>query len=504
MRMKRWLYRPTIVLAVSILWPVGVLAQARPAPARAGARGGITLDDVARAMGGRERVLAVRTLVTEARGENYNFGQNRAPEADLPVFEVTESTRRIDFAQRRWRNDQMRVPRFVTGNTAPQRQHIGLDGDVAFNVLPNGNVERAGAAAAADRANEFLYHPVGLLQQALSGGAQVTPITTPQGRLFRINTGNNEVDLFVDPATNLPLMVLKYVHQPMLGDVLLETEFGEWTEVDGLKLPMHVVRRVDGRWPLYDIRITSARVNADVGDLAAPADVRAAPVPTPTVNVVVDSIAPGIWYLTGQSHHSVAIEMQDHLLLVEAPQNEARTLAVIARARELRPGKPVRAVINTHHHFDHAGGIRAAMSEGLPIITHAANAAFYRDVARRRFQIVEDALSRQPRAPRIEPVATKRVLSDSMRTVEVHHIRGNPHASTLLMVYLPAERLLIQADTYNPPAANVATPPPAVFAPNLVANIDRLGLQVDRIVPIHGGIIPMSALRAAAQAAAQR
>lgn len=506
MRTMRRLARPLMVAVATSALSVTALAQATPAPRAPSPRASrpVTLDDVARAMGGRDRVLGIRTLVLEGRGESYNLGQNLSPEADLPVFEVTEYRRLFDFPRRRWRQEQVRVPRFTTPNTAPQRQTIALDDGVAFNVLPDGRAQRVGTAAFLERVNELLYHPVGLLQQALAGGAQVTPITTAQGRLFRINTGNNEVDLFVDPATSLPLMTLKYVSHPMLGDVLMETEYDAWTDVDGVKLPMHVVQRLDGRWPLSDIRLTSARIDGDVGDLGAPADVRATQPPVATVNVVVDSITPGVWYLTGQSHHSVVIEMQDQLLLVEAPQSDARTLAVIARARELRPGKPVRAVVNTHHHFDHAGGLRAAMSEGLTIITHAGNAPFYRELARRRFQIVDDALARQPRAPRIEPVATQRVIADSTRRVELHHIRGNPHAATLLMVYLPAERLLIQADTYNPPAANVATPPVPVFAPNLVANIDRLGLQVDRVVPIHGGIIPMSALRAAAQAAAQR
>jgi glyoxylase-like metal-dependent hydrolase (beta-lactamase superfamily II) len=451
-------------------------------------------------MGGRDQVLGVRTLVLEGRGENYNLGQNRAPEADLPVFEVTEYRRLIDFPQRRWRQEQVRVARFTTPATAPQRQRIALDGDVAFNIAPNDSAQRASATVAADRLNELLYHPVGLLQQALAQGTQVTPINTRYGRLFRINVGYNEVDLHVDPATALPTMTLKYVHHPMLGDVLIETEYDDWREVDGVKLPMHIVQRIDGR-SLSDIRLTSARVNADVGDLAAPAYVRATQPPTPTVAITVDSIAPGVWHLRGQSHHSVVIEMRDHLLLVEAPQTEARTLAVIARARELRPDKPLRAVINTHHHFDHAGGIRAAMSEGLTIITHAGNVPFFRELARRRFQIVGDALARAPRPPRVEGVATRRTLSDGTRTVELHHIRGNPHASTLLMVYLPTERLLIQADTYNPPAATATTPPVPVFAPNLVANIDRLGLQVDRVVPIHGSIIPMTALREAAQTA---
>jgi glyoxylase-like metal-dependent hydrolase (beta-lactamase superfamily II) len=449
-------------------------------------------------MGGRDRLLAVRTLAVEGRGDTYNLGQNLSPEAPLPRFEVTEYRRMYDFPQRRWRQDLQRVARFRTPSSAPQQLRIAVDGDVAFNILPNGSLQRASAAVAAERVNELLYHPIGLLQQSLDNRAQVTPITTAQGRLFRINVGYNEVDLFVDPATLLPAMTLKYVNHGMLGDVLIETEYDDWRDVDGVKLPMHIVQRLDGRWPLSDIRLTRAQINADVGDLAAPSSMREAPVPVPTVAITVDTIAPGVWYLTGQSHHSVAIEMRDHMLLVEAPQNDVRSIAVIERVRALRPDKPLRAVINTHHHFDHAGGIRAAISEGLPIITHAGNVSFYRDLARRRFQIVEDALSRRPREPTIEGVATKRVLSDGTRTVELHHIRGNAHASTLLMVYLPAERLLIQADTYNPPAANVTNPPAAVFAPNLVANIDRLGLQIEHVVPIHGAILPMSALRLAA------
>jgi len=179
----------------------------------------------------------------------------------------------------------------------------------------------------------------------------------------------------------------------MLGDVVLETRFSDWREVDGLRVPMHIVQRLDNL-PWSDLRLASTRVNADVGDLAAPAAVKIASPAAVAVNITIDSIAPGVWHLTGQSHHSVAIEMPDHMLLVEAPQNEARTLAVIERTRALRPGKPIRAVINTHHHFDHSGGIRAAMSEGLTIVTHSANAPFFKDLAKRQFLIVPDRQAR--------------------------------------------------------------------------------------------------------------
>jgi glyoxylase-like metal-dependent hydrolase (beta-lactamase superfamily II) len=221
------------------------------------------------------------------------------------------------------------------------------------------------------------------------------------------------------------------------------------------------------------------------------------------VNITVDEIAPGVWYLAGQTHHSVAIEMLNEVLLVEAPQNDARTLAVIARARALRPAKPVRTLVNTHHHFDHSGGVRAAMSEGLTIVTHAGNKAFFDSLGARRHFIEQDALARARRAPRVEGVTDKQVISDAARTVELHAVRGSPHSATILMVYVPAERLLIEADLYSPPAAG-APPAPAPFVAELVRSVDRLGLAVDRVVPLHGRVIPMDDVRAAARVAEAR
>lgn len=465
------------------------------------------MEEVARAMGGRDRVLSVRTLLLAGTGEQYSLGQNMSPEAAPPIFAVTELRRSIDFANRRWRHEQSREPRFPTGNTALQRTRLGYD-SVAYDILADGTVRRAAARADAARANELLYHPIGFLQVALAPGTELTEERSRGDlRHVRMNAGGNKLAIFIDRRTSLPVRIEKIEYHPVLGDVVFGTTFSDWRTVDGLRLPMRMVWRIDERWQLSDIRLSRVSVNADVGDLTAPAAVRAAQPLAQVVSVTSEEIAPGVWYLAGQSHHSVAIEMRDHLLLVEAPQNAFRTRAVIEKARTLRPAKPVRAVINTHHHFDHSGGIRAAIAEGLTVITHARNKPFFDELARRRHFIVTDGLANSPRQARIQGVGPRTVLSDGTRTVEIHQIRGAEHSGTflhgetMLMVYLPAEKLLIEADLYSPPAPNATTQPYAPFAANLVENIDQLGLQVDRIVPIHGRVVPMSDLRAAANPA---
>ena len=68
----------------------------------------------------------------------------------------------------------------------------------------------------------------------------------------------------------------------------------------------------------------------------------------------------------------------------------------------------------------------------------------------------------------------------------------------MIVAYLPAERILVQADAYNPPAPNAPPPPSFPFAKNLVENVERLGLNVERVAALHGRVVTLSEIRAAA------
>jgi glyoxylase-like metal-dependent hydrolase (beta-lactamase superfamily II) len=191
-------------------------------------------------------------------------------------------------------------------------------------------------------------------------------------------------------------------------------------------------------------------------------------------------------------YHTLAIEQSDKIVLIEAPENDATTLSAIAKVRQLRPAKSLGPLVNTHAHFDHAGGIRAAMSEGLTIVTHEANRDFFeRYVHPRRHTLQADALERNPRPLTIVPVRGRYVLHDPVRPVELYEVQGSPHSQSIIFAYLPSERILIQADLDSPPAAPSAAPLPP-FTVALVETVARLGLRVDRVFNIHGPPLPWS------------
>ena len=457
------------------------------------------------AVGDEASIKAVNTLVIEGTGENFNLGQNVSPDAPLPKLTVTASKRSIDYPNNRWKLEQARTPTYVTANTAPnQPQVAGVDGNVAYNVAATGMATRAADQVAQDRHSELYHHPIAALKAALADGAQLTnPRKEGNDDLVDVTVGSDKFTLYVDSMTKLPSRVVTMTYNANLGDVAMTTEFADYAEADGMTLPRKITSKTD-KYVTADISVSKHTINGDVGNIEAAEDVKKAEAPPATTPVMVEEVSKGIWYLTGGSHHSILVEFADHLALIEAPLNEARTLAVIAKAKELKPDKPLRYLVNTHHHFDHSGGIRAAVSEGLTIVTHEANKALYEEIVGRKHSIVQDALAKNPKPLQIQTVTDKYEMKDAMRTMEIYHIAGNPHADTLLMVYFPAEKILIQGDMYSPPAAGAAPPPGFPFVPNTMDNITKANLRVDTLLPIHGRKVPFAEMKAAAASEAKR
>jgi len=444
------------------------------------------VNDAATALGGSDRILAVKTLVLEGEGTQYNLGQDVTPSASGQTFTVTDARQAIDVAGGRMRIELTRRPSFsFFQGPAPQRQITGIDGTVGYNVAPTGAATRVADNVANDRRVGILHTPVTAVRAALDpmarlanarteGSDSLVDVTTASGLLFT---------LAIDTTTKLPTRVTSRTDNTNLGDVVVETSFAEYQDAGGLQLPTRLTMKLDD-FTTAEYRVAKQTVDGDAGDLAAPADaMKAAAISgPPPATVAVEELARGIWYLAGGSHHSVLVEFNDHLTLIETPQNDTRALAVIAKARELRPSKPLTEVINTHHHFDHSGGIRAAISEGLTVITHQGNAALFEEVAKRPHSINPDALAKNPKPPMIKGISEDTVLSDGTMTVNLYPFSG-PHAETMLIAYFPRERLLVQADIYNPG-------PVQMFAGHFLGELKKRNLRIDRVVPLHAKIVP--------------
>jgi len=458
--------------------------------------------DAAAALGGRERILAVKTLVVQGGGHDLNVGQSlRYDELGLQsdVWQIRDYKRMYDLANGRARFEVVRASQYpyyqgVGGDRVVQ----GLDGDVAFNVATNGNATRVFGGQANARRVEYLRHPLTLVRAALDPSAKLANGRT-QGadRLVDVTTGGVTLTLGINSATKLPSRIVQIIDSATMGDTAVELQFSEYQLIGGIQLPARMTTRTD-RWPSADVRLLSQNIDGDVGNLAAPANVRSATPPAPPTppTTTAREIAKGLWYVEGTTHKSLLAEFSDHMLLIEAP-NDERVRAVLAKAKELRPNKPVTKLLVTHHHGDHTGGVRLAVAQAgiTEIITHRSNVAYLNDVLSRPHTLNPDDLANKGNAklPKITAVDDTGVLRDSMMTINMFHIRDNSHADSMLMLYFPNGKIVTQPDIYMPnDARNVIAGEPLGHAPwlqNLAGNINLRKLDVEYHAPIHGDYV---------------
>lgn len=464
-----------MLAVVMLLFPAPVLAQDSRA----------VLEGAAKALGAD----GLKSLQYSGSGVNFAAGQSVVPGSPWPRFNIPTFTRLINYETASLRDDQVRVraempPR---GGGVPvmgeARQIAVLSGEYAWNVA--GETAAPAPIGLIERQLQLWTTPQGLIKAAMVNNATV------RGRTISFAVpGKFTVKGTLDER-GLVEKVEAVLSNPVVGDMPVEVTYSDYRDFGGVKFPMRI-RQAAGGFPVLDLTVSEVKPNA-AADIQVPDNVRQAT--APYARIVTEQPAPGVWYLAGGSHHSVVIEMKDYVIVVESPLNDERAVAVLAEARKLVPGKPIRYVINSHHHFDHAGGLRAVAADGITVVTHESSRAFFEQALAAPATITPDRQAKAGRKPVVEGVRDRRVLIDGTRSVEILHTAGSTHCDGLLMVYMPKERFLIEVDVYTPAAPNA--PAPSAVNPlsvNLADNIARLGLSVDQILPLHGRIVPLAEL----------
>ena len=523
--------------------------------------------DAASTLGGTGEIEDVDMLRLTGDGESYWIGENPSPDANPPNFFST-FTRIYDWRDQRFRFEELQTPRFVTPNYDTKRFVTALDGNVAFNIDQYDKSSRQRDHLIRIRKGELLHHPVGVLQIALDPSTTLSGLRQRENyQVIDIETEEGiKVTLFVDRQSKRPVRVQSAGANPMLGDVELETEFSSYREVDGLMLPTRIIWRMEGEMiaEVRDVINTiwrsggevvgeirdglnlargagrrrlalESEIDVEIGRLEVPRLVAmASPEPVPPLiesellTDLDDQELEGVWRLGSSGYFSLLVEFSDHVRLIDIPLSENHTRGLFAKVREVVPDKPLTHVVVTHHHFDHSAGLRAAVSEGLTLMLHEpirdttgsspgggarsrflrGTKDFFEELIEREHTYAPDALVRNPQKLKAELVSGKHIVDDELRTLELYHVTGSRYADTLLMAYLPEERLLYEADVYSPPQDPLSPQsrrePYFPFAPNLLENIENLGLDVEQVVPAHGPVVPLDDLIKAAESPFER
>jgi glyoxylase-like metal-dependent hydrolase (beta-lactamase superfamily II) len=247
-----------------------------------------------------------------------------------------------------------------------------------------------------------------------------------------------------------------------------------------VKFPTHILQREAG-YPVLDVTINDVKPNAAVA-IQVPANIAQGRAQA-AGPIEPMKVSDGIWHFAGAS---LIIEMKDHVIVVEASTNEERSIATMDWVAKNIPGKPIKYLINTHSHIDHSGGLRGFVAEGSTILTHQVNKAYLEKTLSAPHTLSPDKAQQLGKKPVVEAVGEKKVLTDGTHVIELYHLQNFGHHDGMLIAYFPKEKVLLEADGYNPQPTSATPPnPPSPFTVSLLDNIQRLKLDVQRIVPVH-------------------
>jgi glyoxylase-like metal-dependent hydrolase (beta-lactamase superfamily II) len=451
----------------------------------------------------------INTLELVATGRSFTVGQSFSPADPWPPVAIKRYTLLVNYPAGSIQQDLVRElgPTMPRGGGVPftgeLRQVHADSGAYSWNVKLADGSPNSGAAPAtpctkpeaggtgwAGPAPEsevlclltIWATPQGFVKAAAANRATTRTVSGGTEVSFTLPGGHRMTGL-IDEHHRVA-RVRAWVAQSIIGDMLVETDYADYKNYAGVQFPSHIVQKQDG-FPSLDLDVTS--VKADIpADIRVPDVVRNAPQQADSVGA--QKIAEGVFWLTGGTHHSVAIEMRDHIVVVDLPNGESRALAVIAKAKTLIPGKPIRYVIAMHHHWDHLGGIRTGIDEGATIVTHETNRALLERAATAPHTIEPDRLAASHKPLKLETVGAEGTLTDGARTINLYTMTGFAHTDDMLLVYLPKEKVLAEADAYTP-GESPTTPlmaPRAAYAAALVDNVRRLHLDISVIAPLHG------------------
>lgn len=427
------------------------------------------IEEASKAMG----IVGLKSISYAGAAAVGNFGQSRTISFGLASTTIKNYVRTIDFTAPASRaSGDAQPPALVRGGPLPPMTKYSQVVDtrtpawtdqMEIWMTPWGFLKGAAANNATVKSQKINGVPYKVLTWSPAQKA-------PSGLPYKVSG-------YID-ADNLVEHTETWIDHPIIGDLHQEFFYKNYQSFGGVMVPARISRKQIGMETLV-VAITGALGNPP--DLERRMDGPPPPEPpAPLPAAASERLADGVYRITG-GYVSLAVEFKDHVVVLEGGQSEARGLAIIAETKKLFPAKRIKYVVMTHPHFDHMAGLPPFVAEGVTILVDD-NAKFFTEASLGTPRtLVGDVMAKSKKKPKVESVIDQLELKDDSRSLMLYHVDKLEHSDSMLIAYLPKERILFSADFGAPRPGQPVSPSIAT----LMANLDAKAIDFDRHVTVH-------------------
>jgi glyoxylase-like metal-dependent hydrolase (beta-lactamase superfamily II) len=462
-----------------------VLTQLQPASAQTTQ----IVNEAVKAQGGADALRALKGLSIKGETKNYEPGQSKAAGGEPKHVEDTKFTTTWDLTKGMARIEWDRDHKYPDPVAQIKFTETVLP-TLGFVTTPQGSQPMSGIRVAAALRELNRASPT-LLLKAVDNAKDVRPTGNQQigktaYRAVTLKDGGTQFIILFDPKTHLPAAIRTMDDDNIYGDSTFDAVLGDWKDVGGVKIAHALSYQVNG---VEVSKVTYKEVTANPTIAAdafnVPDAVKSAAKGPATGNVPYQwvirrllmsrfadadtivfpvgggfklvELAPNVQHVQGGGANNLIVAMKDHLVVFDAPYGELQSRAVIDLAKAKYPGKPIKYLVMTHHHMDHAGGIRTYVAEGATVVVAAPTKAHFDKTLRRPHTVAADEQQKKRKPLRITEVKDQLVLKDDVGEIRLYNI-PNPHAEGYILGHVVKDNVVWVTDLISPRGPIERTP----------------------------------------------
>lgn len=345
-------------------------------------------------------------------------------------------------------------------------------------IQNNGNTYIRSVIAKADSLHQVdYYNPIVVKKSAKESGyelAKVFPLQLLQfahrhrrslrylgeqkGRILLsfADEAANQVTLYLNRQSFLLEKAERLFYDDRYGDTESATEYRNYVKDNGIYYPKervdYALGMVERQLTYSGLKLNAAVPIGEVSPSWLPPSVKEgmAQKISRQDSLQVEQIAPNVSMIKiiSRDNKVLIAEFNDYVALLESPSGLALNQQILSEVNKRYPTKPLRYVFVTHHHPDHAGGIRAYAGLPVTLVTTAGNKAFFEKMLNTTHTLGGTGAAKNPRCQLdFVPLDGEKNFGDAQTQVIVYEIgKGTSHTNEHLVFYFPQHKLLWSGD----------------------------------------------------------